>query len=343
MSRHRPRHNFQTIAWFHDLYQRAKLEMNPPYQRRSVWNQSYKDYFIDTVLLGYPTAAIFLYEEYGTEGSVNYSVIDGKQRLTTLFEFLDGAFPVSDEAQQVDLRGKYWSDFNDERKKDIWSYEFLVEYLTTSEETVINSIFDRINRNVAKLTRQELRHARFDGEFISEVELLSDWMFKILPNGFPQLQNRSRDQMKDVELVANLLLLIESGPKSYSQDALDKAFSERDEIWEQKVEVTEKFKNAITKIAKILDSESELVKSRLRNQTDFYSAVGAFADKKVQKVSLKNASKRILEFLQKVSEEGPDTTDELAAKYYESARSASNDQGPRTIRIEALKEIITKR
>ena len=37
--------------------------MDPPYQRRSVWNQSFKDYFVDTVLLGLPAPAIFLFEE----------------------------------------------------------------------------------------------------------------------------------------------------------------------------------------------------------------------------------------------------------------------------------------
>ena len=57
------RHNFQTIAWFRDLYLRKLLNLDPPYQRRSVWNQSYKDYFIDTILLGYPAPAILLYED----------------------------------------------------------------------------------------------------------------------------------------------------------------------------------------------------------------------------------------------------------------------------------------
>jgi hypothetical protein len=31
--------NFQTVSWFWDLYTRYLLELDPPYQRRSVWNQ----------------------------------------------------------------------------------------------------------------------------------------------------------------------------------------------------------------------------------------------------------------------------------------------------------------
>ena len=60
--------NFQTIAWFWDLYQRDRLDLDPPYQRRSVWNQNYKNYFIDTILLGYPAPAIFLNEEISPDG-----------------------------------------------------------------------------------------------------------------------------------------------------------------------------------------------------------------------------------------------------------------------------------
>jgi hypothetical protein len=50
-------------------------------------------------------------------------------------------------------------------------------------------------------------------------------MTKQLPENFPRFDSQSRKQMKDVELVASLLLLIEEGVSGYSQDDLDKAFS----------------------------------------------------------------------------------------------------------------------
>jgi hypothetical protein len=46
------RHNSQMISWFLDLYERNRLNLNPPYQRpyqrRSIWDQAFKNYFIDT-------------------------------------------------------------------------------------------------------------------------------------------------------------------------------------------------------------------------------------------------------------------------------------------------------
>lgn len=38
--------NFQTVSWFWDLYTRGLLDLEPPYQRRSVWNQEYKDFWL---------------------------------------------------------------------------------------------------------------------------------------------------------------------------------------------------------------------------------------------------------------------------------------------------------
>ncbi len=71
------RHNQQTIAWFNDLNKRSLLDLDPPYQRRSVWNQAYKDAFIDTVLLQYPSPAVFLYQEISPDGETKMHLVDG--------------------------------------------------------------------------------------------------------------------------------------------------------------------------------------------------------------------------------------------------------------------------
>jgi hypothetical protein len=239
------RQSTHTISWFRDLNVRELLDLEPPYQRRSVWNQTFKDYFIDTILLGYPAPAIFLYEEISPEGASKYNVVDGKQRLTTIFEFVDGAFPVSETAVVTRLRGKYFAELDDADKTSFWTYQFSVEYLPTNDEEPLNSIFDRINRNVAKLSPQELRHAAYSGEFISSAEEMAEWMSLRLPADLPRIVESSRNQMRDVELVSQLLLAIENGPESSSQAALDGVTAERDESWPQRQEIERQFKETI--------------------------------------------------------------------------------------------------
>lgn len=337
--------NFQTIAWFWDLYGRNRLDLDPPYQRRSVWNQSYKDYFIDTILQSYPAPAIFLYEEMTPQGVASYHVVDGKQRLTAIFEFVQGIFPVADSAEKSELRGKYFGDLDDVTKKEIWLYQFSVEYLPTDQESVINNIFDRINRNTSRLTAQELRHAQFGGEFITAAEDLSVWMENELPPNFPSITPRSRRQMKDVEFVAHILLLLELGPKGYSTAQMDQAFSERDLEWEHRETATEAFRTVTATIAAILadpTSGLDLARSRLKNQADCYSLYGA-VDSLLKEGKLPGsdvAATRLASFVERIQSAGEGGSAGVASEYFEAARSASNDSGPRQTRTDILRRVL---
>ncbi|GAB2790024.1 DUF262 domain-containing protein [Dyella kyungheensis] len=340
------RHNFQTVSWFYDLAGRGLLDLNPPYQRRSVWNQDFKDYFVDTVLLNYPAPAIFLYEDISADGRSLYHVVDGKQRLTTLLEFIRGEFPVSERTSNAKARGMYFTSLDDNTKKQIWSYQFLVEYIPTDDEEMINAIFDRINRNVSKLTPQELRHARLDGDFIKATEDQSEWMAESLPSNFPRFAAQSKKQMKDVEFVALLLLLIEDGVKGYSQDALDEAFTSRDSAWESKHQTIKSFQDAVSFIDKALRSRGdikELASSRLRNQADFYSLFGAIHELLQENglVSEDVAGDRLAQFVQQVDDEQARSADAELTAYFDAARSASNDRGPRERRIAIMKNLLS--
>lgn len=337
--------NFQTISWFWDMYKRSLMGLNPPYQRRSVWTQDFRDHFIDTILLGYPSPTIFLYEEIEPSGKATYNVVDGKQRLITIFDFAEDKYPISEIAERINLRGKYFSQLDSDEKVAYWNYEIPVEYLPTNDENIINNIFNRLNRNVAKLTPQELRHAQFDGLFIKSAEQLSE-LFSALPQNFPRIDQRSRRQMKDIEFTAQLLLLLEEGPKSYSQDNLDNAFSNRDIYWDQQDEMETQFRDVIRVLKEVANYESNgtfIVKSRLRNQADFYSLFGALSDliKKGELPLIDDIVTRLTAFIENVDDEQKRSSDDTAKSYYEAARAASNDIGARTKRIEIMKNIIS--
>ncbi|NHF60171.1 DUF262 domain-containing protein [Flavobacteriaceae bacterium TP-CH-4] len=336
------RQNLQTVAWFWDLMNRELLELNPPYQRRSVWSNSYKEYFIDTVLLNYPAPAIFVYEEIHDSGLTKYSIVDGKQRLTTIFEFIQDLFPISDSATVTDLRGRYFSELDPADKNKVWAYTFSVEYLPTAEEGVINNIFDRINRNVAKLSAQELRHAKFSGEFITQLETVSEWTFETLPNGFPQIAGQSIKQMKDIEFISQILLLIEDGPQGYSSNELDIAFSDREDEWLESISVIREFRSAINRINSILeiDDDASLQRSRLRNQADFYTLVGVVKRISDENIEITNNQiyERLEEFNNIISSEEQREAEgnEAINQYYGFARAASNSTRARRERENIL-------
>ena len=44
----------QDISWFIDLRDNTQINLDPPYQRRSVWTRKDRLYFLDTIFNGYP-------------------------------------------------------------------------------------------------------------------------------------------------------------------------------------------------------------------------------------------------------------------------------------------------
>jgi hypothetical protein len=270
--------------------------------------------------------------------------VDGKQRLMAVFEFTTGSFPVAEECPLIHLRGKYFEQFSRDEKTLFWTYQFPIEYLPTNEETIINAIFQRINKNTARLTRQELRHARFGGLFIAASEELSEEMSKILPEGFPRLETQSRKQMKDVELVANLLLSLEEGIRGYSQDELDASFSEREQEWDKAAEVRNRFNQAMASIRDLCANPTDppLHKTRLRNQADFYSLFTA-VDASAQTggtFSSSEMTSRLADFVARVEDEQRRAESPAAMDYFSAARSNSNDTGPRKKRHEIILKVL---
>lgn len=335
------RQNYQSVAWFFDLFQRKRLDLDPPYQRRSVWNQAYKDSFVDTILQHYPAPSIFLHEQIDRNGMQVYSVIDGKQRLSTIFEFVEDLFPVSQISEMEEFQGVYFSNLPADLQQRVYSYIFPVEYIPSTDEGLISKIFDRINRNVSKLTPQELRHARFNGQFISAAEELTDWLAHILPD-FPKISTTARSQMKDVEFVASLLLLLEEGPRGYSRDELDTAFSVRDDEWENRLELKDLFRNIVSQCKDILeaDESGKLRASRLRNQADFYSFFGALVAEEGNLPDANKCAENLVSFIDTLESDLMRLTEPKAGMYYDAARSASNDTGPRRVRVAIMGSVL---
>lgn len=334
--------NSQTISWFYDLYKRKLLNLDPPFQRRSVWTQKYKDYFIDTILLNYPCPPIFLYEEINKYGVAKYSVVDGKQRLTSIFDFIDQNYPVFNNSTITEYREKYFSDFSNDNKISFYSYNISVEYIPTNDEVIIKDIFQRLNKNIAKLTAQELRHAKYDGIFINSAESLNEWMSDTLDESLPKFTRSSINKMRDVEFTALLLLIIEEGAKGYLPDELDLAFNERDLEWEKQDEIISKFKHNISIIKKLLDKNDDLKVSRVKNQADFYGLFGAINNIKIDFDYSNDTTLKLLNLFEKVDNENLRENNKEAQNYYITIRSNTNQTTTRIERIKIIENVIKK-
>ena len=78
-----------TISDFAEWELSKQLELTPRFQRRSVWPDRAKSYFIDTVLRGLPCPPLFIRASIDAETfrSVR-EVVDGQQRLRTVLGYI---------------------------------------------------------------------------------------------------------------------------------------------------------------------------------------------------------------------------------------------------------------
>ncbi|WP_421143114.1 DUF262 domain-containing protein [Aeromonas dhakensis] len=205
--------NNVSISNFYEEYCVGKYNMNPPYQRLSVWSVEKKAFFIDSILKNLPIPPVFLRQKIDdTTGKTSYEVIDGKQRLTSIIEFIEDQFSTTDEGEDPfhdeELAGKLFSELNDEKmsqyKKLFWRYQIPVEYIDSDDPIVIDRIFDRLNRNGEPLNGQELRHSNYyDSTLLKLAYHLSKnpfWM--------ERLKTTDKARMEDVEFISELIFAV---------------------------------------------------------------------------------------------------------------------------------------
>lgn len=211
----------QDISWFLDLRRNEQLDLDPPYQRRSVWTLKDRKFFLDTIFRGYPSPAIYLHKVM-EDGKAIYHVVDGKQRLETIIRFINNLIAIDNNYGDIRLNGKKWKDLENvpELARIFWDYVIPVEFINVaSGSEFVNEVFDRLNRNSRKLVEQELRHAKYDGWFASFVEREADepdWKdLKVVTAA------RVR-RMKDTQFLSELLMVvISNGVIGFDQDVID--------------------------------------------------------------------------------------------------------------------------
>jgi len=329
----------QAVGWVRDMYRAKLLDLDPPYQRRSVWNTSFKQLFIDTVLRNYPCPPIFVNMEITESGASLYRVIDGKQRLLAILEFVEDKFPISKEKYSLpNLAGKYFSQLDPETQKKIYGYFLPFEFFTEVDEEV-TEIFDRFNRNVQRLNAQELRHARFGGAFITLMEQLASEPFWREMKVFGMADIR---RMKDVEFTSVIFVLTVSGIQD-GDSGLDSTYAD----WDEEIPELDERLAKWRKTQDIVKQFSALVAdTRFKNKGDFYSLWSVlvnFVDQP-EKINYEGTATKLRDFATAVDAvpelEGPANAGEQVLAYSQAVRAGTTKGENRNKRKEILSHYI---
>jgi hypothetical protein len=323
----------QDITWFLDLNAKNQLDLDPPYQRKSVWTPKDRRFFLDTILRDYPTAPIFLHKTVSDNGDQRFHVVDGKQRLETIIMFSKDKILAPQNFGDESINNKKFSQLPQSQKDTFWNYILTVEMLSSISGDTVNHVFDRLNRNARKLTRQELRHARFDGAFTSFVETNADEPF--WSDIGISTTTRVR-RMRDTEFVAELFLICIHGVQGFDPDKLDQYFVDYDEEIPSLRKHSARFKWVKDQVAQI-DEFMPIAPTRLTNYADFYSLFAAINALHPNKLDAKATAKSLKSFFARVeaSHESPDVQ-----RYLNAVRGASSDEKERRERIGVIEKLL---
>ena len=142
-------------------------------RREGVWSKQSKSLLIDSLLRGYPVNPVY------TVFDDKQAVIDGVQRLSTCYSYINDGFALSKDLeplildeQTYEISGKKFSKLDDPVKDELMSSQIQVYEITNYTDKEVRDMFSRLNGGKPLNTVQKLTPVMSDE--------LSDVIFDII-------------------------------------------------------------------------------------------------------------------------------------------------------------------
>jgi uncharacterized protein with ParB-like and HNH nuclease domain len=158
-----------------NLYRDKEIDIHPAFQRIYRWTEKQKTNLIESILLGIPLPAIFVFQRQ--DGI--WDVIDGIQRISTILQFL-GELKDEDDAQipPLVLEKAHYLPALENKVWEQWSSTNNLDHVFTPEQRILikraklsfnilqpgsdeqtkYELFQRLNRGGSLLSDQEMRN-----------------------------------------------------------------------------------------------------------------------------------------------------------------------------------------
>ena len=144
----------------YDKQPKPLLVLDPEFQREEVWNPKQKSELIESILMGIPLPLIYVKED----NNGVYIIVDGRQRLTTIFDFMNEKFKLTSLKILGNLNGELFSDIDQKQQNKIEDCSLTLHVIKPpTSDRVTFDLFDRVNRGGTRLNNQEMRNALYQG------------------------------------------------------------------------------------------------------------------------------------------------------------------------------------
>jgi len=197
---------------------RKTVVLDPDFQRENVWTTNQKSELIESILMGIPLPVMYFAEDkYG-----NLQVIDGRQRLTALFEFLNNKFRITSAPILTHIKRKKFSELEAKEQVKLEDYQLIVYIVKPQTPDRIKfDIFDRVNRGGTPLNKQEMRNALYQGDSTILLKELSELEIFKKATGYAVNSKRMKDRYLILRFLGFYLLFTNQIRMEYRSDIDD--------------------------------------------------------------------------------------------------------------------------
>lgn len=243
-----------SVRDFEEWDDKGELDLAPKFQRRDIWSDKARSYLIDTIIRGKPIPKLYMRQDVNPKTRrTKREIVDGQQRLRSVLSFIRDGFKGS-RAHHESLRGKYFSGLEKENQSELLKYEFSVDLLQDTPDNEVYDIFARMNTYTEKLTYQELRNAKWFGEFKSSVYLLASEFTTFFEKN-KLFTSKKILRMAEAEFISELLLAIHTGIEASSKSVIDNAYRDYDDDFPKRELHEKRFRETMDSIGQIFGDE----------------------------------------------------------------------------------------
>jgi len=184
------------------------LSDRPKFQRRYVWPPRLASRLIESILLNVPIPPCYLAQDEAFE----LDVIDGQQRIYSIYRFLRNQFKLSHLEVLTEYNGRSFFELDRKHRRRLETYTLRCVIITNDSHPEIRfDVFERLNTNTIPLNAQELRNSLYRGT-------LNDLLVELAENAtWLQILNRKAadKRMRGEELILRFFAFHILGVDSY--------------------------------------------------------------------------------------------------------------------------------
>jgi hypothetical protein len=314
--------------------QNGTLIPRPEFQRRLVWSNKDKLAFLHTVLdrLPFPEIYIASGEVNSETGEGEEMLVDGQQRITTLYQYFKGSPDL-----KLDASTRPYTRLTEEERIAFLEYEVVIRDLGKVPIAEILEVFSRINSTNYALNSMEVHNARFSGELKEFGDELANSPFFEQVHFFTAQEIK---RMSDTKFCLSLIITFLGGYFN-RDDELATYLEKYNEDFEQRSELAEQF-HAVAHFIQRCDFDDN---ARVWKKADFFSLfveLHRAIFKRNLRLIPSEVGRRLKDFyseIDAVRESGTETSAYIPI-YSKAALQASNDRGNRIRRGEIIQGIL---